>query len=101
MTAAVLDGNKQGEKNRMSNLPTTPGCKVPNRLKAVKNLDKVLDVMEKLEFPSNPTGDDFFNDDHLLGMQCLELSITFLLRSRCVIKPTEKLSLLGKFSSLD
>jgi hypothetical protein len=71
--------------------------KTVGRMQGVKNLDKVLKVFEKLDFPNNPTQDDFFDDDHLLGMQLLELSITFLLRSRRVLNQDDYFDLLGKF----
>jgi len=70
-------------------------------MRGVKNLDKVLKLMEGLDFPSEPEMDDFFNDDHLLGMQFLEVAITYLLRSRRCLTEDQKFDVMGKFTAYD
>jgi hypothetical protein len=72
--------------------------KSPGRKKGAKNLYRVITLLEKSKFPTEPEEDDFLNDNHLLGMQCLELAVTLFLRSARIIKEDENLVFLGKFS---
>lgn len=87
---------------RPSNNPTDKVTLTQKGVKheQIKKLESVLDVLEHLDFPSNPDADDFFDDNHLLGMQFLELSLTFLLRSRRIYTAKQSFPGLGKFSLL-
>jgi hypothetical protein len=78
----------------------TVSQKKESGIKAAEHLLQTLDAIQEIRFPSNPGAEDFLDEDHLIGMQMIELALTYLLRSARIINQNERLDILGKYSLL-